>query len=104
MKSVKGSFGRTILHEIAAMGDWTADDEVEAFGRAALEAGARVDCRDEILQSTPLGWACRWGRVQLVRLLIEHGVDPEENEGEPWARPRSWALKMGHDEILSVLR
>lgn len=101
--NVTGSFGRTILHEIAAMGDWTRDDEVAAFGRAALDAGARVDRRDEILKSTPLGWACRWGRVQLVRLLIEHGADPEENNGEPWARPRSWALKMGHDEILPVL-
>lgn len=101
--NVKGSFGRTILHEIAAMYDWATDDEVEAFGRAALEAGARVDRRDEILKSTPLGWACRWGRVQLVRLLMEHGADPEENDGEPWARPRSWALKMGHDQILPLL-
>jgi ankyrin repeat protein len=102
--NVTGAFGRTILHDIAAMGDWTRDDEVAAFGRAALDAGAQVDQRDEILKSTPLGWACRWGRVPLVRLLIEHGADPEENNGEPWARPRSWALKMGHDEILSVLR
>jgi ankyrin repeat protein len=74
-----------------------------AFGRASLDAGARVDRRDEILKSTPLGWACRWGRTQLVRLLIEHGADRDENDGEPWARPRSWALKMGHDEIQSAL-
>jgi ankyrin repeat protein len=101
--NVTGSFGRTILHEIAAMGDWITDDEVVAFGRASLDAGARVDRRDEILKSTPLGWACRWGRTQLVKLLIERGADPDENDGEPWARPRSWALKMGHDEILSAL-
>jgi len=101
--NVTGSFGRTILHDIAAMGNWIKDDEVLAFGRASLEAGARVDVRDEILKSTPLGWACRWGRTQLIRLLIEHGADPDENDGEPWARPRSWALKMGHDEILSAL-
>jgi ankyrin repeat protein len=102
--NVTGSFGRTILHDIAAMGDWITDDEVAAFGRAALEAGGRVDRRDEILKSTPLGWACRWGRVPLVKFLVEHGADPEENDGEPWARPRSWALKMGHDQILPVLR
>lgn len=101
--NVTGAFGRTILHDIAAMGDWITDDEVVAFGRASLDAGARVDRRDEILKSTPLGWACRWGRAQLVRLLIEHGADPDENDGEPWARPRSWALKMGHDETLSAL-
>lgn len=101
--NVVGSFGRTILHEIAAMGDWITEDEVAAFGRAALEAGARMDRRDDILSSTPLGWACRWGRVQLVKLLIQHGADPEENDSEPWARPRSWARKMGHDEIVQAL-
>jgi ankyrin repeat protein len=101
--NVAGSFGRTILHEIAAMGDWIAEGEVAAFGRAALEAGARMDRRDDILSSTPLGWACRWGRVQLVRLLIENGVDREEKDAEEWARPRSWARKMDHNEIVQVL-
>lgn len=101
--NVTGSFGRTILHDIAAMGDWITEDEVAAFGRAALQAGARMDRRDDILNSTPLAWACRWGRVQLVQLLIAHGADPEENDAEPWARPRSWAQKMGHNEILNAL-
>ncbi len=101
--NIVGSFGRTILHEIAAMGDWITEDEVAAFGRAALQAGARMDRRDDILSSTPLAWACRWRRGQLVRLLIEHGADPDENDAEPWARPRSWARKMGHNEILETL-
>jgi hypothetical protein len=101
--NVIGGFGRTILHEIAAMGDWVTEEEVAEFGRAALQAGARMDRRDDILKSTPLGWACRWGRPGLVRLLIEYGADTEENDAEPWARPRSWALKMGHDEIASLL-
>ncbi|MGC2656985.1 MAG: ankyrin repeat domain-containing protein [Bryobacteraceae bacterium] len=101
--NVTGAFGRTILHDIAAMRDWITDDEVTAFALAALNAGPRLDRRDDILQSTPLGWACRWGRLQLVRLLIEHGADREENNSEAWARPRSWALKMGHDEIVPLL-
>lgn len=101
--NVAGSFGRTILHEIAAMGDWITGEEVVAFGRAALDAGAPMDRRDDILKSTPLGWACRWGRPQLVKVLIEHGADPEESSAEPWARPRSWATKMGHREIVSAL-
>ena len=101
--NVVGSFGRTILHEIAAMGDWITEDEVTAFGRAALEAGARTDYRDDILQSTPLGWACRWGRSKLVRLLMEERAVPEEKEAEAWAQPLAWARKMGHNEIASVL-
>lgn len=102
--NVVGSFGRTILHEIAAMGDWITEDEVAAFGRAALEARARMDRRDDILSSTPLGWACRWGRLQLVKLLIEYGADREENDAETWARPRSWAGKMGHHQLVQALR
>jgi ankyrin repeat protein len=101
--NVVGAFGRTILHEIAAMRDWITDDEVNAFVRAALEAGARTDSRDDILKSTPLGWACRWGRIGLVRLMIEHGAVVEEKDAETWAQPLAWARKMGHNEIVSVL-
>jgi ankyrin repeat protein len=101
--NIVGSFGRTILHEIAAMRDWITEDEVTAFGRAALEAGARSDGRDDILKSTPLGWACRWGRIELVRLLMEHGAVLEEKDAESWAQPLAWARKMGHNEIISML-
>lgn len=99
-----GSFGRTILHEIAAMRDHITDEEVTAFGRAALEAGARTNQRDNILQSTPLGWACRWGRLSFVQLLIEHGADTKEPDTEPWARPEAWAAKGGHTQILAFLK
>jgi ankyrin repeat protein len=101
--NVIGSFGRTILHEIAAMGDWITEEEVAAFARVALEAGARMDRRDDDLNSTPLGWACRWGRVELVKLLLEKGADPHENDAEPWARPISWARKMDHPQIVRIL-
>lgn len=101
--NVRGGFGRAILHEIAAMGDWITGDEVAAFGREALQAGARMDGRDEILESTPLGWACRWGRAELVSLLLAHGADPNEIDAAPWARPRTWAQKMGHAAIVRML-
>jgi ankyrin repeat protein len=101
--NVAGAFGGTILHEIAAMGDWISEEEVAEFGRAALEAGARTDQRDDILRSTPLGWACRWGRLRLVELLLESGADREEKDAEVWARPRAWAQKMGHHKIVPAL-
>jgi hypothetical protein len=34
---------------------------------------------------------------------MEHGVVPEEKDAEPWAQPLSWARKMGHLEIVSML-
>jgi hypothetical protein len=101
--NVEGGFGRTILHEIAAMGAWVTEEETVEFANAALDAGARLDRRDDILRSTPLGWACRWGRVRLVTLLIERGADPDEKDAEPWARPLSWALKMNHGHVVSAL-
>jgi hypothetical protein len=73
------------------------------MARVLLNAGARINERDDLLKSTPLGWACRWGRVELVRFLIQDGADPLEADAEPWARPRAWAEKMGRPEVLSVL-
>jgi len=94
-----GSFGRTVLHEVAAMGGHVTEDESAAFARVLLDAGARMDVRDDILKSTPLGWACRWGRVAVARALLERGADAEEADAEPWARPRTWAEKMGHTGV-----
>jgi ankyrin repeat protein len=69
-----------------------------------LDAGARLDIRDSLLKSTPLGWACRWGRTEIVKLLLARGADPIESDGEPWAIPRAWAEKMNRREILELLR
>ena len=65
-----------------------------AAGEAVLDAGARLDLRDTVLLSTPLGWACRWGRIELVRLFLTRGADPIEAGAEQWARPRAWAERM----------
>jgi ankyrin repeat protein len=95
--------GATILHLIVVMGDHVTDDERLAFATAALDAGARLDLRDELLNSTPLGWACRWGRENLVRLFLERGADPFESDAEPWATPRAWAAKKKHLGVLAIL-
>ena len=98
-----GSFGRTALHEVASMRGHVTEDEAAPFALALLEAGARMGVRDEILKSTPLGWACRWGRVQVVKLLLDRGADPVEADAESWATPRAWAQKMEHDDVLALL-
>lgn len=96
--------GATILHQIVVMGDHVRSEERAAFATAALDAGARTDLRDDLLKSTPLGWACRWGRLDLVRLLLERGADPVEADAEPWATPMAWAQKTKHLKVLAVLR
>ena len=100
-----GAYGRTILHDVA--GGWpyktTSAKDRLALATILLDAGARLDLRDDLLKSTPLGWACRWGRPELVKLFIDRGADPHERDAEPWAAPRAWAQRMGHTEVVAFL-
>jgi hypothetical protein len=101
--NLAGKWNATLLHYIAASrGGIDAEDQV-ALATILLDAGARLDVRDLMLKSTPLGWACRWGRSELVTLFLERGADPVERDAEEWARPMAWARKHGHDTILREL-
>jgi hypothetical protein len=105
--TARGAYGVTILHDViasrASVGKMTPEEQV-AFAATLVDAGARVDVRDDLLKSTPLGWACRWGRVELVKLLLDRGADPIEADAEPWARPQAWAETMKHDVVVALLR
>ena len=92
--------GQTILHEVIArdFGDGPI------LATMLLDAGARADIRDYVLKSTALGWACRWGRMEIAKLLLEGGADPLEADAEPWATPRAWAEKKQHNGVLTLLR
>ncbi|MEM6393223.1 MAG: ankyrin repeat domain-containing protein [Planctomycetota bacterium] len=101
-------FGMALLHVAAARGDGPKERRMPTedrlrFARTLLEAGADPMQRDDVLCSTALGWACRYGRIELVKLLLEYGV-PVEEEGTPvWAQPRAWAAKMGHRVVADIL-
>jgi len=92
--------GQTMLHEVIARDGGVG----VALASMLLDAGARTDVRDDLLKSTPLGWACRWGRVELVTLLLSRGADPIEHEAESWATPLAWAERRQHAGIASILR
>ncbi len=100
--NIRGPFGRTILHDLAA--DWCNSEDSTGPATALLDAGAKLDTRDDLLKSTPLGWACRWGRIELVKLYLRRGADPVEADAEPWATPAAWAEKMKHADVLALLR
>jgi ankyrin repeat protein len=92
--------GQTMLHEVIARDHGVG----VALATMLLDAGARTDIRDEFLKSTALGWACRWGRVALVELLLSRGADPIEAGAEPWATPLAWAERRHHAAIAASLR
>jgi len=96
-------FGQTALHFLAAR-HGLPDEDRPRFASLLLDHGARLDPRDELLWSTPLGWACRWGRVSLVRFLIARGAPIDEPDAEPWATPKAWARKMKRDAVLAILQ
>ncbi|MDD1677958.1 MAG: ankyrin repeat domain-containing protein, partial [Methanomicrobiales archaeon] len=76
-------FGQTALHFAAARHGRLSDADRARFAAMLLDHGARLDLRDDLLQSTPLGWACRWGRKELAELLIARGAPVDEPDAEP---------------------
>jgi ankyrin repeat protein len=96
-------FGLTLLHSVAGSREHLTPEERRTFATLLLEAGANLTVRDNLLKSTPLGWACRWGRPELVELFLHHGADPLEPTADPWATPRAWATRKNHPAILALL-
>ena len=92
-------YGQTMLHEVVSRDHGVGVQ----LATVLLDAGARLDVRDYLLKSTPLGWACRWGRVEMVKLFLARGADSVEADAEPWATPRAWAEKMHRPEIVELL-
>jgi ankyrin repeat protein len=99
-----GAFGQTSLHFTAAWHGDLSGPERGRFAAMLLDYGARLDVRDEMLKSTPLAWACRWGCKEMVEVLLARGAPVHEPDAEPWATPIVWAEKMKHDEVLAILR
>jgi ankyrin repeat protein len=97
-------FGQTTLHFAAARRSDLSGKDRARFAAMLIDHGARMDLRDDLLQSTPLGWACRWGHCDLVELLIRRGAPMPEKDAEAWATPEAWAQKMDHQEVLDVLK
>jgi ankyrin repeat protein len=96
-------FGQAALHFAAAHHGKVGEAARATFGAMLIDHGARLDLRDDLLKSTPLAWACRWGRVKLVQVLLERGAPAEEPDAEPWATPKGWAEKMGRKDVLALL-
>jgi len=69
-----------------------------------LDRGAEIHLRDREFESTPLAWAARAGREDMVRFLLSRGAKPSLPDDEPWATPDAWARRRGHERIRDLLR
>jgi ankyrin repeat protein len=96
-------FGQTVLHFAAARHSDLPGADRARFASMLTDYGANLKLRDDMLKSTPLGWACRWGQVELAKLYISRGAPVVETDAEPWASPIAWARKMNQRAIISLL-
>jgi ankyrin repeat protein len=90
----------TPLHHFARKGDV---EKASIF----IENGADLHARDEDICSTPLGWAAKFGKIEMVELLLKYGAKPNLPDDLPdlaWATPLAWATRRGHREIVELLK
>lgn len=85
----------TILHDMAAFGDVRKAELL-------IGHGAALDVIDDEYQSTPLGFAARWGREEIVRLLLDRGASAD-TAGAEWATPLAWSRARGHEAVERLL-
>jgi len=88
------------LHHFARTGD---TEKAALF----IEHDADLHARDEDICSTPLGWAAKFGKIEMVALLLKSGAKPNLTDDSPdlrWATPLAWATRRGHSEIVKLLK
>ena len=85
----------TLLHDAA----WTGWAD---RARLLIDHGADLNAVDEEYQSTPLGFAARFGNVEMVELLLDAGADPGLS-GAEWSKPLVWAERKGHRSVMEML-
>lgn len=86
----------TKLHHFAE------DNDVENAA-VFIAHGADLDPIDECFQTTPLGWAAKYGKLNMAELLLRHGADPNLPGDPAWATPLAWATSRGHERVASVI-
>ena len=79
-------------------------DQAASYGRWDLvigfvERGAPISTTGR----TPLHVAAGAGELAVVKLLLDHGADPEAKDPEFHATPRQWAEFLRHPPVVELL-
>jgi hypothetical protein len=70
--------------------------------KAALDAGVPVD-HPFRYERTALSFATARGQVEIVKLLLERGADPNKKDSFYGATPFNWAANEGHVQVVRLL-
>jgi ankyrin repeat protein len=68
-----------------------------------FDRGADIHARDREFESTPLAWAARAGREDMVTFLLSRGARRVLPDDEPWSTPSAWARRRGHGRLVRLL-
>jgi ankyrin len=84
-EAAEGNMGQKPLHRVAC-GEYKSQEDGVRVAQLLLERGADVNTRCDDHQ-TPLHLASYLGNIEIVRLLLNHGADPEAAEGNMGEKP-----------------
>jgi len=69
-----------------------------------LNRGADINMIEPESCSTPLGWAAKFNRPEMAKILLKRGADPGLPKVYPWATPVRWAEKKNHSKIVKLFK
>ena len=90
-------YGRTFLHHASCF----ENPDVAEF---LIEAGIDINAIDHQSGTTALGLAAWSERMPIVDLLLNAGANPQLPTDAQWARPLTFAIEQGHDDIVERLK
>ena len=70
--------------------------------KAFLDKGVDVNAKTNY-GATALSYACDKGHVEIVKLLLERGANPNQKDTFYGEVPMGWALVKGHAEVVKLL-
>ena len=81
--TLETKMGETALHK-ASRGEYESQEQGVSTARVLLEHGVDVNAQEKNDSWTPLHWAAFKGRLELTRVLLDHGANAklETKEGE----------------------
>jgi hypothetical protein len=96
--------GQTFLHHLSGGGKRGPAQEAMDRADILLQSGASISAREDEYSSTPLAWAARTNRPEMVEFLISRGAPLTHPDDPPWATPLAWAQRRGHTQVAELLR
>lgn len=88
--------GVTALHDFAKKGDISN-------AKIFIEHGASVNLIDEEFCTSPLGYAAKYNKAEMVEFLLQNGATPDLNEIPEWAKPLTLAKRNGNEKVVEML-